>query len=53
MKWVKNSETVAIGAYDAIQFGTAKLGEDGNIERIEIRFPSGYVPAETAEFGRR
>jgi len=46
MKWVKDSETVAIGAYDDIQFGTAKLGEDGSIERIEIKFPSGYVPAE-------
>ena len=46
MKWVKDSETVAIGAYDGIQFGTAKLGEDGSIERIEIKFPSRYVPAE-------
>ena len=43
MKWVKDSEAVAIGAYDGIQFGTAKLGEDGSIERIEIKFP---VPAE-------
>jgi len=32
-----------------IQFGTAKLGEDGSIERIEIKFPSGYVPAEVPE----
>ena len=46
MKWVKDSEAVAIGAYDGIQFGTAKLGKDGSIERIEIKFPSGYVPAE-------
>jgi hypothetical protein len=48
MKCVEDSETVAIGAYDGIQFGPAKLGENGSIERMEIKFPSGYVPAQVA-----
>ena len=49
MKWVEDSETVAIGAYDGIQFGPAKLGENGSIERMEIKLPSGYVPAQVAQ----
>jgi hypothetical protein len=46
IKWAEDSEAVAIGAYNGIQFGAAKLGTNGTIERIEIKFPSGYVPAE-------
>lgn len=37
MKWVEDSETVAIGA------------DNGGIERIEIKFPSGYVPAQVSQ----
>jgi hypothetical protein len=40
---------VAIGAYDGLQFKTAKLGDDGSIDRIEITFPSGYVRAEVSQ----
>jgi hypothetical protein len=49
MKWVEDSETVAIGAYDGIAFGAAKLADNGGIERIEIKFPSGYVPAQVSQ----
>jgi hypothetical protein len=49
MEWVQDSETVAIGAYDGIAFGTAKLADKGGIERIGIKFPSGYVPAQVSQ----
>src|SRR6266481_237855 len=49
MKWAEDSETVAIGAYDGIAFGAAKLADNGNIERIEIKLPSGYVPAQVSQ----
>jgi S1/P1 Nuclease len=49
MKWVEDSEAVAIGAYHGIAFGVAKLADNGGIERIEIKFPSGYVPAQVSQ----
>jgi S1/P1 Nuclease len=49
MKWVEDSETVAIGAYEGVQFGPAKIGENGSIERIEIKLPSGYVPTQVSQ----
>lgn len=30
IKWVEDSETVAIGAYQGIQFGAAEVREDGS-----------------------
>src|SRR6202043_483468 len=47
MKWVEDSETVAIGAYDGIQFGPAKLGENGSIERMEIKFQVDMFPRKS------
>jgi hypothetical protein len=37
------------GAYDGIAFEAAKLADNGGIERIEIKFPSGYVPAQVSQ----
>jgi hypothetical protein len=48
-KWAEDSETVAIGAYQGIRFGSLKLREDGAIERIEIKLPSGYVPTQVSQ----
>ena len=44
-----DSETVAIAAYQGIQFWSLKLREDGAIERIEITLPSGYVRTEISQ----
>jgi hypothetical protein len=49
IKWVEDSEKVAIGAYDGLQFKAAKLAWDGSIDRIDITFPGGNVPAEVSQ----
>jgi hypothetical protein len=49
MKWVEDSEKVAISVYAGLQFGAAKLKHDGSFDRIKITFSGGsraYFQAE-------